>query len=292
MAQIGKSSSKRSQPSYFMAILGVTVVLFFVGVFGWLILNASKYTEVLKENVQVQIYLRNTASQKDVDSLTSYISAKPYSKNVEYVDKEMAKKRYLASGEKDFSGFIDGNPLPAMVSFHIRNQYVVKDTLESIKNDILNGRDLAIESVNYPASLVEKMGPILKWVLVVLVALASLFGILAIILIDNTIKLSMYSNRFLIKTMQMVGATRRFITGPITRRAIINGALAALIAIACVWGLVLLSERLLPDLRDLRDNSRLGMLCGLIVILGIGITLLSTYRSVIKYLKMKLDDLY
>jgi cell division transport system permease protein len=292
MAQIGKSSSKRSQPSYFMAILGVTVVLFFVGVFGWLILNASKYTEVLKENVQVQVYLRNTASQKDVDALTGYIATKPYAKNVEYVDKETAKKRYIASGEKDFKDMIEGNPLPASVSFHIKSEYVVKDTLESIKADILNGRDLVIESVNYPASLVEKMGPILKWVLVVLVALASLFGILAIILIDNTIKLSMYSNRFLIKTMQMVGATRRFIAGPITKRGVINGTIAALIAIACVWGLVLLSERLLPDLHDLRDNSRLSMLCGLILILGIGITLLSTYRSVIKYLKMKLDDLY
>lgn len=292
MAQIGKSSSKRSQPSYFMAILGVTVVLFFVGLFGLLILNASKYTEVLKENVQVQVYLRNTAAQKDVDSLTSYISSRPYAKNVEYIDKETAKKRYLASGEKDFSGFIDGNPLPATVSFHIKSQYVQKDTLETIKNEILNGRDLVIESVNYPAAVVEKMGPIIKWVLGALIALASLFGILAIILIDNTIKLSMYSNRFLIKTMQMVGATRRFITGPITRRAVINGALAAMIAIACVWALVLLSEYLLPYLHDLRDNSRLVLLCALILLLGIGITLLSTYRSVIKYLKMKLDDLY
>jgi cell division transport system permease protein len=211
---------------------------------------------------------------------------------VEYVDKETAKKRYLASGEKDFSGFIDGNPLPATVSFHIKSQYVVKDTLEAIKNDILAGRDLMIESVNYPAAVVEKMGPIIKWVLGALIALASVFGILAIILIDNTIKLSMYSNRFLIKTMQMVGATRRFITGPITRRAVINGALAALIAIACVWALVLLSEYLLPYLHDLRDNSRLVLLCALIMLLGIGITLLSTYRSVIKYLKMKLDDLY
>jgi cell division transport system permease protein len=292
MAQIGKSSSKRSQPSYFMAILGVTVVLFFVGVFGWLILNASKYTEVLKENVQVQVYLRNTASAKDVDSLTAWLTAKPYSRDVEYIDKATAKKRLLASGEKDFQDMIEGNPLPASIVFRMKSAYVVKDTLEAIKADILNGRDLVIESVNYPASLVEKMGPILKWILVVLVALATLFGILAIILIDNTIKLSMYSNRFLIKTMQMVGATRRFITGPITKRAVINGALAAFIAIACVWGMVLLSERLLPDLRDLRDNSRLGLLCGLIVVLGIGITLLSTYRSVIKYLKMKLDDLY
>src|SRR6266704_3602879 len=99
MAQIGKSSSKRSQPSYFMAILGVTVVLFFVGVFGWLILNASKYTEVLKENVQVQVYLRNTASQKNIDTLTAFLSSKPYSRDVEYIDKETAKKRLLASGE-------------------------------------------------------------------------------------------------------------------------------------------------------------------------------------------------
>jgi cell division transport system permease protein len=292
MAQISKSSIKRTRPSYFMAILGVTVVLFFVGVFGWLILNASKYTEVLKENVQVQLYLRNTIAEKDVDSLTAYISAKPYSKNVEYVDKEMAKQRLLASGEKDFKDIIEGNPLPASINFHIRSAYVQKDSLETIKADLLNGRDLQIESISYPASLVEKMGPILKWVLTVLVALAALFGILAIILIDNTIKLSMYSNRFLIKTMQMVGATRGFIAKPINNRAIVNGTLAAIIAIASVWSLVLLSERLMPDLRDLRDNYRLGLLCILILVLGIGITLLSTYRSVIKYLKMKLDDLY
>jgi cell division transport system permease protein len=292
MAQIGKSSIKRTQPSYFMAILGVTVVLFFVGVFGWLILNASKYTEVLKENVQVQIYLRNTVVQKDVDSLMGFINSRPYSKNAEYVDKEMAKQRLLATGEKDFKDMIEGNPLPASVNFHMRSQYVQKDTLESIRAELMTGRDLVIESISYPASLVEKMGPILKWVLVVLVALATLFGILAIILIDNTIKLSMYSNRFLIKTMQMVGATRSFIAKPINKRAIINGAVAAIIAIACVWGMVFLSERLLPDLQDLRDNSRLGLLCILILVLGIGITLLSTYRSVIKYLKMKLDDLY
>ncbi len=238
------------------------------------------------------MYLRNTASPKDVDSLTAWLTAKPYSRDVEYIDKATAKKRLLASGEKDFQDMIESNPLPASIVFRMKSAYVVKDTLEAIKADILSGRDQVIESVNYPASLVEKMGPILKLILGVLVALATLFGILAIILIDNTIKLSMYSNRFLIKTMQMVGATRRFITGPITKRAVINGALAAFIAIACVWALVLLSERLLPDLRDLRDNSRLSMLCGLIVVLGIGITLLSTYRSVIKYLKMKLDDLY
>jgi cell division transport system permease protein len=275
-----------------MAILGVSVVLFFVGLFGWLILNASKYAEVLKENVQVQVYLRSTATQKDVDSLTRYVGAQPYAKDVEYIDKETAKRNYVSSGDKDFKDIIEGNPLPASVSFHIKSQYVSKDSLENIKAEIMTGRDLAIESVTYPASLVEKMGPILKYILIVLVALATMFGILAIVLIDNTIKLSMYSNRFLIKTMQMVGATRRFITGPITRRAVINGAVAALIAIACVWGVVLLSEYLLPYLRDLRDNSRLGMLSGLMLFLGIGITLLSTYRSVIKYLKMKLDDLY
>lgn len=292
MSQIGKTAGKRSQPSYFMAILGVTVVLFFVGVFGWVILNASKYTDVLKENVQVQVYLRNTVVQKDIDSLKNYIAAQGFTKDVEYVDKETAKQRLLESGEKDFKDIIEGNPLPASINFHVKSQYVQKDSLVAIKSGIEAGRELVVESVIYPASLVERMGPILKWILIVLISLASLFGILAIILIDNTIKLSMYSNRFLIKTMQMVGATRGFIAGPINKRAIINGAVAAVIAIACVWALVLVSEKLLPDLRDLRNNSRLLLLFGVIILLGIGITLLSTYRSVIKYLKMKLDDLY
>jgi len=291
MAQSEKSSAKRSKPSYFMAILGVTIVLFFVGIFGWLLLNASRYVVQLKEDVQVQVYLRNNLSQKDIDSLKNYIAAKPYTKSVEYVDKETAKKRWIEKGETDFQELLDENPLPASIDFYTRSNYVEKDSLEAIKADI-SQFSMQVQTVAYPAALVEKMGATMQWILIGLAILACVFMILSIILIDNTIRLAMYSNRFIIKTMQMVGATRNFISKPMNRRAVINGAIAAIIAIALIYGIILLFENFLPYLRDLRDNTRLLFLFLILVLLGIGISVFSTHRSVVKYLKMKLDDLY
>jgi len=291
MAQFGKASAKRSKPSYFMAILGVTIVLFFVGVFGWLLLNASRYTEELKEDIKLQVYLRRSATQADVDSLMQYIKSRPYTKTVEFIDKEAAKKQWMDKGETDFQELLDENPLPASIDFNLKNMYVQKDTIVAIKAD-LEQRQLVIESVKYPAFVVEKLGSSVRAGLIVFASLAALFCILSIILIDNTIRLAMYSNRFLIKTMQMVGATRAFIARPLNMRAVLNGAIAALVAIGLIYGLMMLSEYFLPYLGDLRDNSKVAILFGFLIVLGISISLFSTYRSVVKYLKMKLDELY
>jgi cell division transport system permease protein len=291
MAQLGKGSSKRSKPSYFMAILGVSIVLFFVGIFGWVLLNASHYIDQLKEEVQVQVYLRNNVAQKDIDSLKNFIAAQPYAKSVEYINKETAKKRWLSQGETDFQELLEENPLPASIDFYTNSKYVQKDSLNKIKND-LAARSMVVQTVNYPASLVEKMGPAMQWILIGLIILAVVFSILSIVLIDNTIRLAMYSNRFLIKTMQMVGATRGFISRPMNNRAVINGAIAAIISIALIYGIIVLFENYLPYLKDLRDNGMLLMLFAFLFILGIGISYISTHRSVIKYLKMSLDDVY
>jgi cell division transport system permease protein len=289
--QTGKASAKRSKPSYFMAILGVSIVLFFVGIFGWVLLNASHYIDQLKEEVQVHVYLRNNVQQKEIDSLKSYIGSQPYAKSIEYVDKETAKKRWLEQGEADFEELLEENPLPASIDFYTRSNYVHKDSLIAIKEDLLQ-RSMIVQSINYPASLVEKMGPIMQWLLLGLVVLAVVFSILSIVLIDNTIRLAMYSNRFLIKTMQMVGATRGFISKPMSLRAVINGAIAAIISIALIYLIIILFENYLPYLKDLRDNAMLMLLFAFLIVLGIGISVLSTHRSVIKYLKMSLDDLY
>jgi len=291
MAQTSKAAARRGKPSYFMSILGVTIVLFFVGVFGWIFLSASNYIRGLKEDVKVITYLQKNATKKDIDSLQAYIASKPYTKSIEFVDKETAKKRWLASGEAEFSELIDENPLPTSIEFHLKSDYVHKDTLASIRADLMQ-RILVVQSVDYPAALVEKMGNIVRYILMGLIGLAIVFSILSIILIDNTIRLAMYSNRFLIKTMQMVGATTGFISKPMNIRAIINGAIAALIAIGIIFGLILLFENFVPYLRDLRDNNKLIMLFLALLVLGIGITVFSTYRSVLKYLRLKLDELY
>lgn len=291
MAQFGKASARRSKPSYFMAILGVTIVLFFVGIFGWILLNANRYVQELKEDVKVQVYLRNNLPPQDLDSIRNYIASRPYVKSYEYIDKETAKKRWLASGESDFQELLEENPLPASIDFNVKSDYVQKDSLANMKTD-LEQRSIIIQSVNYPASLIAKMSDTMRWVLIGLVSLAVVFSVLSIVLIDNTIRLAMYSNRFLIKTMQMVGATRSFIARPMNLRAIMNGLFSSLVAITLIYAIILVFENFIPNLRDLRNNGQLFLLFAFLVALGISISLFSTYRSVVKYLKMKLDDLY
>lgn len=291
MAQFGKSSAKRSKPSYFMSILGVTIVLFFVGIFGWFLLNFSRYTENLKENVKMQVYLRNNVTEADVDSLKTYLNEQPYTRTVEFIDKETAKAKWMQTGETDFTELLDENPLPASFDITLKSQFVEKDTMMAIKAD-LEAKDVVVQQVKFPNKVVETIGSTVRVGLIIFAIIAAIFCILSIVLIDNTIRLAMYSNRFLIKTMQMVGATRNFIARPMNTRAVINGALSAVIAIILIYVSMLASEFFLPEIRDLRDNNKLVLLFLFLILLGISITLFSTYRSVVKYLKMKLDELY
>src|SRR5258708_30323647 len=144
MTQTGKASIKRGKPSYFMAILGVTIVLLFIGVFGWLFLNAESYINKLKENVKMVAYVNDNAKKEYVDSLKSYIANKPYTRFIEYVDKATAKKRFIAQGEPDFSNILEENPLRASLEFNLKSNYVNKDTLEAIRKDLIN-RPLVVE---------------------------------------------------------------------------------------------------------------------------------------------------
>ncbi|ULQ52534.1 cell division protein FtsX [Flavihumibacter fluvii] len=290
MTQIGKSSAKRSQPSYFMSILGVSLVLFILGLLGWIVINANKLGQYFKENVEVRVYLRENITPKDSVTLVQYIANKPYVKEYEYVTKELAKQKFVADGNDDWKNILDANPLPASIEFKLRNQYVQSDSLLAIKADL--EQNIGVNDVQYPRSLVDNLNENVRKISLILLIIAITLCIVVIVLIDNTIKLAMFSNRFLIKTMQMVGATRGFIAKPMDLRAVINGAIAGLIALAGIVALVFFAERQLPELKAMRDTSWLLMLGAGIIVLGILISLLSTHRSVIKYLKMKLDELY
>jgi cell division transport system permease protein len=290
MAQTGKASLKRGKPSYFMSILGVTLVLFLLGIIGWLVINANKLGQYFRENVEVRAYLRGTASQQDSLALVQFIASRPYVREYTYVGKEAAKKQYLDDGNDDWAGVLEENPLPNSINFKLKNQYVQSDTLLNIEKEV-EAYPL-IADVQYPKELVSNLNNNIRRISMILLALAVVLCIVVIVLIDNTIRLAMFSNRFLIKTMQMVGATRWFIAKPLNIRAIINGAISAVIAIVLVYGLTLVAENFLPELRALHDTQTLILLFVVLVILGIAITLFSTHRSVIKYLRMKLDELY
>jgi cell division transport system permease protein len=196
----------------------------------------------------------------------------------------------MADGNDDWKTILDANPLPASIDFKLRNQYVHIDSLTAIETDL--EQNIGVNDVQYPRSLVTNLNENVQKISLILLIIAIVLCIVVIVLIDNTIRLAMFSNRFLIKTMQMVGATRGFIAKPMDVRAVINGAISGLIALTGILALVFFAEKQLPELRAIRDTTWMILLAAGIIVLGILISLLSTHRSVLKYLKMKLDDLY
>jgi cell division transport system permease protein len=292
MAQFGKASAKRGKPSYIYAIIGVALVLFLFGIVGWIFLNIRKTGEYFKENIQVHAWIEPAAGKKQIDTLTNYITSLPYTKNVEYINKEKAISKWNVENDTTWRKFLNNNPLPESVDFYVKADYMEKDSLAILGNDLQTKFPGVVSEFQYPTETVTYVSRFVKTAALWLLVIAIFLSILVIISIDNTIRLAMYSNRFIIKTMQMVGATRWFIAKPLDLRAIVNGLIAAGIAIVFLIGFIGVAEKFVPYFEILHDNTSMFFLFAGIIVLGLFITLFSTHRSVLKYLKMKLDDLY
>jgi len=292
MAQFGKASAKRGKPSYIYAIIGVALVLFLFGLVGWIFLNIRKTGEYFKESIQVHAWIERTANKKQIDSLKNYLTSLLYAKDVEYVTQEKAIEKWNAENDTTWRNFLNNNPLPESIDFYVRADYMEKDSLANLGNYLQTNFQGVVSEFQYPTETVAYVSKFVQtaalWVLVI----AVLLSILVIVSIDNTIRLAMYSNRFIIKTMQMVGATRWFIAKPLDLRALLNGLIASLIAIGLLIGFIAVAVKFVPYFKVLHENSNMILLFAGMIILGLFMTLFSTHRSVLKYLKMKLDDLY
>ena len=290
MVKAGRASIKRGKPSYFMSILGVTIVLCLMGIIGVITINSRKLITNLKESVEVHVFLKQNIKDTARERLQNYIAAQPYVRTIKYTDKETAKKEWLKDGGEDFAEFIDNSLLPPSIDFKLKADFLDSARLVAIKTDI--SQFPIVDEVKYPTAVVGQMVSNFKTASIVLLVVAILISAFVIVLIDNTIRLAMFSNRFLIKTMQMVGATRWYIAKPLNIRAVINGGISGVIATAIVYLLMLLSENFFEGFRALRDTQSLLLLGIILIVLGICITVFSTHRSVLKYLRMKLDELY
>ena len=292
MSQIGKASAKRGKPSYVYAIIGVSLVLFLFGVVGWVFLNIKKTGDYFKENIQLHAYLYRTANSRQIDTVKKYIESLPYAVNVEYITREKALEKYNKENDTLWKKLAINNPLPESIDFYVKANYIDKDSLAGIEKYLLTNFPTTVSEFQTPKATVAGVSEFVKTTTFVLLAVAVILSILVIISIDNTIRLAMYSSRFLIKTMQMVGATRWFISKPLDGRAVVNGLIASAIAIGLLIGFIELSEKFVPYLKVLHDTWSMVLIFAGIIFLGLFITLFSTHRSVLKYLKMKLDNLY
>jgi len=291
MTASAKGSLKRGRPSYIYSIVGVALVLLMMGIVGWMFLNSKELTKTFKEDVKISVYLR-TMNKDSIGAIQQFITNQPYAKDVKYINKEEAKKIWNAENNEDWAQFLDVNPLPESIDFFAKADYVNKDSLAAIQKSITTAFQDQVTEVNYPPVLVNNLDAKAKQIGLIILVIAIILGIIVIISIDNTIKLAMFSNRFLVKTMQMVGATRGFIARPMNIRAVINGLISSAIAVALLFALILWAESYFPELKKIRDLKLTLTLFGGMFLIGVAISLYSTHRSVLKYLKMKLDDLY
>ena len=291
MAGTNSASLKRSKPNYIYSIIGVAIVLFIMGIMGWLFLNLRTIGDNFKEDIRISVYLKST-DKNTIGKLQAFIAGQPYAKNVEYVDKEKAKAIWNAENSEDWAKILDVNPLPESVDFFAKAQYVNPDSLSKITTNIGAQFKNDIADIQYPKSLVSSLNERAAKVGIIFLVMSIILCVIVIVSIDNTIRLAMFSNRFLIKTMQMVGATRNFISKPLVIRALINGLISAGIALVVLFGLIQWTASQFPQIQTLQGmGNNLILFFGLIIV-GVGISVLSTYRSVVKYLKMKLDELY
>ena len=291
MASTGTSALKRSKPNYIYSIVGVAIVLFIMGLMGWLFLNLQSIGDNFKEDIRISVYVR-TSDKNIVGAIQQFIASQPYAKNVEYINKEKAKAIWNKENNEDWAKILDVNPLPESVDFFAKADYVNTDSLTKITTAIESQFSKDVADIQYPKSLVTNLNERATKIGVIFIVMSIILCLIVIISIDNTIRVAMYSNRFLIKTMQMVGATRKFISKPLLIRALLNGLISAFIAIFLLFGLIEWATTQFPQIGMLQGISNSFILFGGLILLGVGISVLSTYRSVLKYLKMKLDELY
>ncbi len=291
MAVIGKGSMKRSKPNYIYSIVGVALVLLIMGIMGWFFLNISSVGNAFKEDIRMSAYLR-TLNKDTIGQIQQFIARQPYAKNVTYVDKNSAKQIWNKENNEDWAKILEVNPLPESIDFYAKADYVNTDSLNKISAQLMAEYGDQVTDLQYPKSLVTSLNERASKIGLIFLVIAVVLCLIVMFSIDNTIRLAMFSNRFLIKTMQMVGATRGFIAKPLNIKAIINGLISSGIAIALLFTIITWAESQFPPLKAIRDVKLTLILFGGLILLGVGISVYSTYRSVLKYLKMKLDDLY
>lgn len=290
--QMSKSSkrTKKNNPTYFISIISISLILFVLGIIATFFVQSAKLSQSIKENLTIQLVLKENVSESDRLQLSKQLENRDFAKSVEIVNKEDAAELMKEELGEDFINTIGYNPLPDAVLLKLNAPYSNKDSVAWIMDDIRKNN--LVSSINYDAQLLEEINNISTKVLIGLLAFLVLLILVSYIIIDNTIKLAMFSKRFIIRSMQLVGATRWFITKPFILRGLLNGIISTVLASLLLMLTVFLFEKYVIPINVFANILDFILIFGALIILGVLISLISTSFAVRKYLRMKLDDLY
>lgn len=292
MSSANDKSNKRAKPNYLYAVISVASVLLLVGFFGLIILYAQRVVQLYKERVNILVELTEGVDTTDREQLAGYLSERTYFKpgSLIFISKAEAAEQMRETFGEDFLRLDMPNPFYDVVTFNVRASYMHADSLNAIRQSL---RGLAaVNDVFYQENLVTKVGGNIRKIGYFAFATAIFFIFVAVTLIHYTVRLALYANRFLIKNMQLVGASWEFISRPYLYRAIQHGALSGVVASGVLVLIVTWLQRNLPELHTLNIQTGMVLLALILIVLGVLINTWSTYIVVKKYLIMRVDDLY
>ncbi|WEK18647.1 MAG: permease-like cell division protein FtsX [Candidatus Pedobacter colombiensis] len=283
-------ASKKTKTIYISTIFSIALVLLMLGMLGLILVHAKNLSNYVKENIVLNIIVDEGAKETAVLQFQKELNANPAIKSTVYVNKEMAARNLTNDLGEDFVNFLGYNPLLSTIDVYLKADYANNKSIDALKASI--GKNPIVKEVIYQSSLIDMVNKNINTIGLIILGFAAILLIISVALINNTIRLAIYSQRFLIKSMQLVGATRNFIRKPFILIAALHGLIAAFIAILILLGILFYAQKEIPEMIILRNYTEFGIVLASLVGIGIFITAISTSFAVSKYLNLKIYDLY
>lgn len=281
---------RRLRSSYITSVVSISMVLFMLGLMGLLLIHARKLTDITRESFTVSIFFRDSVDDAQIREFEAELASAAYVKSTAFTSKAQAAQNFSKDLGEDFVDFLGFNPLPASIDVNFKPEFANETYFAQTEKEWL--AHPLVEQVSYPRNLITKISANMQNLSWFFLAFGAVLTLIAVTLINNTIRLAIYSKRFLIKTMLLVGAKASFVRGPFLRTGILQGFIGGLVALILLAGVMVLAENKIPELRNIRDLELLGMLSGAVVLGGIVLSWICTFFAVRKYLNLKTDSLY
>ncbi|PKG41258.1 cell division protein FtsX [Psychroflexus sp. MES1-P1E] len=285
-----KYQKRRLITSYFSVVISIALVLFLVGLLALLVLNTKKVADNLKEQIALTVYLKDTAKEVEIDQMQKSLALAEHTKTIVFVSKEEAAKAYSEEIGEDFMEFLGYNPLQNSIDVYFNADYVSETQIAEISRDL--GDKEFVDEIVYDKPLIALLNDNIKrlsfWILIV----SGLLTFIAVLLINSSIRLSVYAKRFTIKTMQMVGATKHFIRRPFILKSIKLGLIGSTISLIGMGVVLYYLNKSFPELNLISDEILLAAIFVGVLIMGILISWLSTFFATQRFLNLKTDELY
>lgn len=283
-------ASKKTKTIYVSTVISISLVLLMVGLLGLILVHGKNLSNYVKENIVLNVIINEGTKEVDVLALQKQIEANNYVKSTQYISKELAARNLTQDLGEDFIKFLGYNPLLSSIDVYLKADYANNQSIEILSKQLQ--KNPMINEVRYQKSLVDMINQNIRTISLVIFGFGAVLLIIAIALINNTIRLAIYSQRFLIKSMQLVGATRGFIRKPFIMYGLLHGLIAGLIAIILLILTLYFAQQQIPELVILRNYYEFALVFLGVIGVGILISSLSTYFAVTKYLSLKIYDLY